>query len=170
MLQVCQFINWKFVCESLLHVRCSLYKDISRKCLQVTLKTVVRTMPDVEFVKELLWCRVCCLQLRGQVQLQQALPWRPAAATAPLGHGWFPRDGRAQFNLGLIWDFKWWLLYWRKSLPARCLATHLSRSTSLTERLCNFPWIKTLPVSPFWQQSTWFFRALLQNKVAVTRK
>lgn len=119
---------------------------------------------------------VCCLplcaeQFRGEEQLQQAFPWRQAAAAAsPLGHGWFPRDATAQFNLSLIWDFKWWLLYWRKSLPAPCLATHLSQFTSLTECLCNFPWIKTLPVSPCWQQSTCFFRALLQNKLAGTWK
>ena len=109
--------------------------------------------------------RLCTEQFRNEVQLQQASPHRLAAATSPLGHGQFPQDGMAQFNLSLIWDFKWWLLYWRKRLPAHCLATHLSRSTSLTERRCNFPWIKTLPILPHWQQSTVSLQIFCKTKL-----
>lgn len=54
MFQVCWFINCKFVFASFLHIHYGLYEDIPCKCLEVTLKTTVWTMPDMEFVKVLL--------------------------------------------------------------------------------------------------------------------
>lgn len=118
------------------------------------------------FFQDCAWCLcLCAEQFRNEVQLQQAFLRRFAAATSPLGHGRFPQDGMAQFNLSLIWDFKWWLLYWRKSLPAHCLATHLSRSDSLMEHLCNFPWMKTLPISPHWEQSTVSLQLFCKTKL-----
>ena len=81
------------------------------------------------FFQDCAWCLpLRAEQFRNEVQLQQSVPCCLAAATSPLGHGRFPQDGMVPFNLSLISDFKRWLLYWRKSLPAHCLATHLSRS------------------------------------------